>query len=154
MSKRREKTSSVSALNKVVRHPDLSILGNAIKTLPQAQWQSRMFFMGVPDTDLQQYTGGEFPAILRPNMDTHPVFVLRNQPAGHLLCPCSSKGNKRALRYISKGCRLEMRDYVMDRDSFLVEHFVFTLPLDNRFSRKLMFKGLVPKSCITGGGNR
>ena len=44
-----------------------------------------------------------------------------------------------------------MRNHVMDRDSFLVESHVFTLPMDSRFSRKLLFKGVVPKSCIKGG---
>ncbi len=47
-----------------------------------------------------------------------------------------------------------MNDYLMDRDSFLVEHYIFTMPLDSRFSRKLSFKGLVPKECIIGGGRR
>lgn len=154
MSKRRKKNPSVSALNQVLRLPDLSILGNAIKTLPPVQWQTYMFFMGVPDADLRQHTGGGFPATLRSDMNTHPAFILRIGSTGHLLCPCSSKGNKQKLRYIQKGCRLEMSDHVMDRDSFLVEHYIFTIPIDSRFSRKLIFKGLVPISCITGGGNR
>ncbi|MEA2114068.1 MAG: hypothetical protein U9P36_01640 [Thermodesulfobacteriota bacterium] len=151
MSKRRKKTPSVSALNQVLRQPDLSILGDSIKSLPPAQWKERMFFMGVPDTDLRMQTGGKFPATLRQHIDTHPVFVLRSRPSGHLLCPCTSRGNRRNSWYIAKGCRLEMRDYVMDRDSFLVESHVFTLPLDSRFSRKLSFKGVVPENCIKGG---
>lgn len=154
MSKRRKKIPPASALTQILRQPDLSILGNAIKALPPAQWQARMFFMGVPDTDLRQHTGGGFPAILRPDMDTHPVFILRRLAAGHFLCPCSSQGNKWKLRYIPKGCHLDMNDYVMDRDSFLIEHYIFTMPLDRRFSRKLIFKGLVPKACIIGGGRR
>ncbi len=94
MSNRQIKTSPVSTLNQILRQPDLSLLGNAIKSLSPAQWQTRMFFMGVPDTDLRQHTGGKFPASLRPDMETHPIFVLRTQAAGHLLCPCTSKGNK------------------------------------------------------------
>jgi len=151
MSNRQEKTSSVSSLNQVLRQLDLSVLGSSIRSLPAARWQSRMFFMGVPDKDLQQHTRGKFPATLRSDMDTHPVFVLQVQPTGHFLCPCSSRGNKHTSWYIKKGCRLERTDYVMDRDSFLIEKCSFTLPLDSRFSRKLMFRGRVPESCISGG---
>jgi hypothetical protein len=151
MSKRRKKSSSVSALNQILRQPDLSILGNAITTLPPVQWQASMFFMGVPDSDFRQHTGGRFPATLRPNMDTHPVFVLATGSNGHILCPCTSKGNKQKLRYIQEGCRLEMSTQVMNRNSFLLEHYVFTMPLDSRFSRKLFFKGRVPEPCIIGG---
>jgi hypothetical protein len=147
----RLKTSSAASLNQVLRQPDLSILGDSIKTLPPTQWKERMFFMGVPDTDLRDHTEGKFPATLRQQMDTHPVFVLRCRPSGHLLCPCTSRGNKQNMWYIAQGCRLEMRDHVMDRDSFLVETHTFTLPLDSRFSRKLFFKGIVPESCIKGG---
>lgn len=146
------RTESITALNQMLRQPDLSILGNAVKSLPPAQWRARMFFMGVPDTDFRHHTNGEFPATLRPDMDTHPVFVLREQPTGHLLCPCTSRGNKKKLRYIKKGCRLEMKKNIMDRDSFLVENISFTFPLDGRFSRKLIFKGRVPVSCICDGG--
>ena len=61
-----------------------------------------MLFAGAPDTDLHQYTDQKFPATLRPDLDTHPVFVLQCFPAGHLLFPCSSKGRKQQ-RYIPKG---------------------------------------------------
>lgn len=151
MSKRRKKIPPVSALTQILRQPDLSLLGNAITALPPAQWRSRMFFMGVPDTDLRQHTGDRFPATLRPDIDTHPVFVLCRLAVGPLLCPCSSWGDKLKLRYIPKGCHLEMKDYVMDRDSFLIEYYFFTMPIDSRFSRKLIFKGQVPKDCISGG---
>ena len=151
MSKQRKMKSPVSALNQVLRQPDLSILGNSVKSLPPAQWKERMLFMGVPDADLRQHTGGKFPATLRPNMDTHPVFVLQTRPSGHLLCPCTSKGNKRNTWYIAQGCCLEMHSYEMKKDCFLVDSHVFTLPLDSRFSRKLFFKGVVPESCIKGG---
>jgi hypothetical protein len=110
-----------------------------------------MFFMGVPDTDLRQHTSGKFPATLRQDMDTHPVFVLQSRPSGHLLCPCTSKGNRRTAWYIAKGCSLEMHSYEMKKDCFLVDSHAFTLPLDSRFSRKLFFKGVVPENCIRGG---
>lgn len=145
------KNSSAAALNLVLRQPDLSILGDSIKTLSPALWKERMFFMGVPDTDLRTQTNEKFPATLRQHMDTHPIFVLRTRPSGHLICPCTSRGNKRNAWYIAKGCHLEMGDHVMDRDSFLVDSHAFTLPLDSRFSRKLFFKGVVPESCIKGG---
>jgi hypothetical protein len=151
MARRKKKTSPVTELNQTLRRqPDLNILGDAIKNLPPDQWKNRMFFMGVPDMDLRQHTGGKFPATLRPDKDTHPVFVLRCRPTGHLLCPCTSKRDRKRW-YIARGCRLEMTGHIMDRDSFLVENFSFTLPLDSRFSRKLLFRGRVPESCIRGG---
>lgn len=145
------KASSIRELNRILRQPDLSILGTSIATLPPAQWKERMLFMGVPDTDLRNRTAGQFPATLRKHKDTHPILVLRGRPSGHLLCPCTSRGNKQNMWYIEKGCHLEMREYVMDRDTFLVECHAFTLPLDSRFSRKLFFKGVVPENCIKGG---
>ena len=143
--------STIWALNQTLRQPDLDILGASIVTLPPPQWKERMFFMGVPDTDLRKRTAGKFPATLRKYMDTHPVLVLRSQPSGHLLCPCTSRGNRQNMWYIEKGCHLEMREYVMDRDTFLVAGHSFTMPLDSRFSRKLFFKGVVPETCIKGG---
>ena len=145
------RSSSIQELNQILRRPDLDILGSSIVNLPPVQWRERMFFMGVPDTDLRRQTAGQFPATLRKHMDTHPVLVLRSQPSGHLLCPCTSRGNRHNMWYIEKGCRLEMRNYVMDRDTFLVVGHSFTMPLDSRFSRKLFFKGVVPKTCIKGG---
>jgi hypothetical protein len=151
MSRNKKNTSPLTALNRDLRRPDLSILGDSIKVLPAAQWKSRMFFMGVPDTDLRECTSDRFPATLRPDKNTHPVFVLSTRPTGHLLCPCSSRGNKKRLRYVRKNCCLEMKNYTMKCDSFLIEHITFTLPMDSRFSRKLIFKGRVPENCICGG---
>ena len=132
-----------------IRRPDLSVLGNAIKKLSPMQWQERMFFAGVSDLDLKEWTGG-FPATFRKEQITHPIFILCCRASGHLVCPCSSKGKKR-LRYIRRDCRLEMQDTTTDRDSYLVERFSFTLPLDSRFRSKPIFKGKVPPGCIVDG---
>ncbi len=113
-----------------------------------------MFFMGVPDTDLQSHTGNGFPATLRKEKTTHPIFVLTSLPVGHRVCPCSSKGNRYLERYIRAGCRLEMSRHVMEMDSFLKKSYRFTMPLDGRFSRKLLFKGKVPSHCIAGGSGK
>ncbi len=141
-------SNAESKLLSQIRKPDLSVLGGAIKTLPRVQWQERMFFAGVDDVDLSEWSGG-FPATFRKELQTHPVFVLRCHHSGHLLCPCSSSGNK-TFRYIKTGCRFEMKKNVSDRNSYLVERFKFTLPLDSRFRRKPIFLGRVPESCIIG----
>ncbi|WP_457577158.1 hypothetical protein [Desulfomarina sp.] len=52
------------------------------------------------------------------------------------------------MRYIRKNCRLEMKETTIDRNSFLVERFRFTIPLDVRFQMPPIFKGKVPSSCI------
>ncbi len=141
-------TNAEKELLAQVRRPDLSVLGDAIRKLSPMQWQDRMFFAGVDDLDLSAWTGG-FPATFRKELQTHPVFVLRSHPSGHLLCPCSSKGSKR-FRFIKKGCRFEMKNKTSDRNSYLIEKFTFTLPLDARFTRKPIFLGRVPLSCIVG----
>ncbi len=153
MGGKRKKKTALSSLNQALRRPDLSILGDAVKSLPPAQWRNRMFFMGVPDTDLRRHTDGGFPATLRPDKDTHPLFVLSARTTGPLVCPCTSRRGSKRSRYIQKGCRLEMKGHVMDRDSYLVERYSFTLPLDGRFSRKLLFMGLVPDTCLRDGGS-
>jgi len=129
-----------------IRRPDLSILGDAIRKLSPMQWRERMFFAGVDDIDLKKWTGG-FPATFRNDYQTHPVFVLSCRPSGHLLCPCSSKGRKNC-RHIQKGCEFEMKQHISKQNSYLIETFRFTLPLDTRFSREPIFIGRVPLSCI------
>ncbi|WP_157469896.1 hypothetical protein [Desulfobulbus elongatus] len=106
-----------------------------------------MFFTGVADKELRQCTGS-FPATLRKDKTTHPVFLLQARNTGHLMCPCSSKGDRRKHRYIASGCKLEMTPNVMDRDSFLIEQYRFTVPLDHRFQKYLRFHGQVPDTCI------
>lgn len=137
-----------SELIQHLRRPDLSILGNAIRSLPPAQWQTRMFFMGMADKELKHHTNESFPRTLRKTQNTHPVFVLRQGTTGHQLCPCSSKGNLRKHRYITKGCQLDMTSQVMDRNSFLIEQYVFILPLDHCFQKRPFFFGRVPDCCI------
>lgn len=136
-----------SDLTLYLRQPDLSVLGNSIRSLPPTQWQDHMFFTGVADTELRQHTGS-FPATLHKKQNTHPVFLLQARHNGHLLCPCSSKGHWRKYRFITLGCELEMTSHVMDRDSFLIEQYRFTIPLDHRFQKHLRFCGRVPDSCI------
>jgi len=131
-----------------IRRPDLSVLGDAVRKLPPMQWRERMFFAGIDDLDLRNWSGG-FPATFREKLQTHPIFVLRCNPSGHLLCPCSSRGRK-SCRYIKKGCEFEMKNTVSDRNSYLIEKFKFTLPLDSRFRRDPIFIGRVPVSCIIG----
>lgn len=143
------KTQAETDLLQQIRRPDLSILGNSIKKLSPEQWQERMLFAGVSDVDLKEWTEG-FPATFRKTELTHPVFILCCRASGHFVCPCSSKG-RRNLRYIRKGCRLEMKNKLTDRDSFLIEHFSFTLPLDSRFRRSPIFIGKVPFCCIVDG---
>lgn len=106
-----------------------------------------MFFSGVADIELRRHTG-TFPATLRKEKTTHPVFLLHARGTGHLMCPCSSKGHWRKHRYIAEGCKLEMKPHVMDRDSFLIEQYRFTIPLDHRFQKSLCFCGRVPVACI------
>ncbi len=42
----------------------------------------------------------------------------------------------------------------MDRDSFLIERYRFTLPVDHRLYKQLHFCGRVPIACIHNGENQ
>lgn len=151
--KGKDRSGGVENLVNLLRKPDLSILGASITSLPISHWRPNMMFFGAPDTDLRQLTGA-FPATMRPDKTTHPLFVLQVNTVGHYVCPCSSKGHSAKQRYVCCGCRLEMKNEAMKLDSFLVEACGFTLPLDQRFTGKLGFLGLVPESCLIDERNR
>jgi hypothetical protein len=138
---------AVQHITNMLRMPDLSVLGGGISSLPVSQWSANMLFFGTPDKDLLELTGS-FPATLRQDKTTHPIFVLKANPTGHFVCPCSSKGSRGDKRFIRAGCALKMKNETTERESFLVEACGFTLPLDCRFSRKLIFGGQVPESCV------
>lgn len=106
-----------------------------------------MLFFGVPDTNLRSLTGS-FPATLRKDKTTHPIFVLKSHASGNFVCPCSTKGTAEKQRYIRQGCKMTKKNHAMDRNSFLIEACSFTLPMDKRFSGKLLFMGVVPAGCI------
>lgn len=153
MSRKSKRISKgVQHLTALLRTPDLNILGDSISALPVAQWKENMQFFGVPDKDLLELTGS-FPATLQEDKITHPIFILQVNPSGHYVCPCSSRGNVREKRFIRSGCPLKMKNKLTEIDSFLVETCSFTMPLDSRFSQKLIFGGLVPESCIVDKRN-
>lgn len=127
--------------------PDLSCLGSGMKRLPPLYWEPQMFFQGALDLRLREATG-VFPATLRPDRKTHPLFVLEAiDGLGHRVCPCSSR-NWAARRYIRQGCVLEYTGRVTDRNSYLVEACTFNMPLDPEFWQPLLFMGLVPTECL------
>ncbi len=130
-----------------LRRPDLSVLGNSIRSLSPGQWHAHMLFSGAPDTELKRLTGA-FPATFRQDKTTHPLFVLAAHGSGNLVCPCSSQGQTRQQRFIRKNCRLEMTAQATDKDSFLIERYIFTLPLDAQLCGKLTFRGRVPPACL------
>jgi hypothetical protein len=148
MARKSKKTpAAVQHVANMPRMADLGVLGGSISSLPVTQWSENMQFFGAPDTDLLELTGS-FPATLRPDKTTHPIFILKTNPTGHYVCPCTSKGSSRDKRFIRAGCALKMKNETTRIESYLVEACGFTLPLDSRFSRKLIFGGQVPESCI------
>lgn len=141
-------TKDSSDVAKFIRKADLSILGNSIVSLPVSQWRDHMLFAGVPDQELKLFSG-TFPRTFRAEKTTHPIFVLLSLQTGMFVCPCSTKGSSSKFRFIMSGCRLnEGKEETMEQISYLVETCSFTLPLDQRFSRKLIYLGVVPETCI------
>lgn len=126
----------------------LALLGGVMAKMPVRFWEENMLFKGVENTWWRLKTGG-FPATDFTS-GTHPLFVLRqigNQ--GFQICPCSSKGGKS--RHIKKGCTLLRTNERMDRNSFLVERFAFSLPVTATFAPQPSFQGMVPESCLAEG---
>jgi len=102
---------------------------------------------GAADRALQEHTCG-FPATVRKDKFTHPLYVLQVLPGlGHQACPCSSK-NFGVRRFVCAGCTLLYTNRQTDRDSFLVETYRFNLPLDSEFTDPLRFMGRVPLECL------
>jgi len=131
--------------------PDLSILGSGLKYLGPVYWEPRMLFRGALDVRLRQVTG-EFPATLRRDRKTHPLFVMdRIADLGFRVCPCSSR-NRSARRFIRQGCILEITEQATDRDTYLVESFAFPMPQDPAFRESLRFMGRVPETCLAECG--
>lgn len=122
------------------------ILGDTMTKLPVRYWEKNMLFSGVSNVWWRKITGG-FPAT-KHSSGTHPLFVLGAKGNyGFQVCPCSSSGNIGA-RFIRRGCKLLLSVNVTDRDSFLVERFAFSLPMNSTFSDQPGFKGKVPETCI------
>lgn len=122
------------------------ILGDTMTKLPVRFWEENMLFSGVSNVWWRKQSGG-FPAT-KYSSGSHPLFVLKSKGnVGFLVCPCSSSGSPSA-RFISKGCKLLSSGNIMDRDSFLVERFAFSLPMNSTFSDQPDFKGKVPETCI------
>lgn len=134
------------------RQPDrfaaaFAVLGDGIRRLHPAGRRRGMLFVGAPDRELREITG-TFPAVLRSDHTTHPLFVLATDASlGHRVCPCSTKnwGNR---RWIRAGCVLDFTAVTTDRASYLVESCSFLLPVNPDFSRRLRFLGLVPETCM------
>jgi len=125
------------------------VLGDTVTKIPVRFWDANMLFSGVKNTWWRVETIG-FPATGLPS-GTHPLFVLRRSSnLGLHVCPCSSKGYN-VQRYIRAGCELLQGGHVMDRDSFLVERFAFTMPVSSTFKLQPGYMGKVPEACIKGG---
>jgi hypothetical protein len=143
--KENERKTTVNLLKSV----DLEELGSSIRHLPRAQWEERMFFFNALDKQVRLETHGIFPHHIKSATSAHPIFVLKTLGnLAHEVCPCSSKCFSEGMRYIAKGCKLEVTGWIMDRNSYLVEELVFTMPQDHTFRRNLKFKGRVPRTCL------
>ena len=125
-----------------------AVLG-AVTHLPLKHWKPHMFFTGARDKDLSVFTNRQFPK-KSVSRKSHPVFSLRKLPQdiGFAVCPCtSSRPFKRSrFRWINKGCKLRPTNFVMDRDSFLIEKVRFNIPRSVAY--RLRFRGEVPDSCL------
>ncbi|WP_045214243.1 hypothetical protein [Desulfonatronovibrio magnus] len=122
--------------------------GSTIKKIPFESWQERMFFYGGCDRRLREFTGS-FPATLRKDQSTHPVFILKKNTAqSFMTCPCTSVRHKKMI-YIKARCPLDMTGAELDRNSYIVSKYTFNLSPDPGFHRKLNLAGIVPDRCLS-----
>ena len=129
-------------------HREWRILGPSILRLPLPFWEANMFFRGARDTKVRHISGG-FPKTLRSHKASHPIFTLQTKnedDLGFRVCPCTSSPFQG--RYIPKGTVLEVTGRVMDKDSYLLEHYHFQVPRDPDFIRDLVYWGTVPDGSI------
>jgi hypothetical protein len=117
--------------------------------IPLKLWRKNFWFSGAGDEILHSLTGGEFSRDIVP-AKTHPVLALNilEHGVGCNVCPCSSRSSRSAAscRFIRKGCTLRYTDYVMDRNSYLVDGLAFSIP--SAMAYALHFKGEVPQLCV------
>ncbi|WP_045213937.1 hypothetical protein [Desulfonatronovibrio magnus] len=122
--------------------------GSSVRKIPFESWQERMFFYGGCDRRLRKFTGS-FPATLRKNQTTHPVFILKKTTSqSFMTCPCTSVCDNEMI-YIKAHCPLDMTGAELDRNSYIVRKYTFNLSPDPGFHRKLNLAGIVPEKCLS-----
>ena len=135
--------------NTLTARNNLDAILPVARNLPIDYWRSGFWFRGAPDETLHSLTGGLFPHAVQ-EKKTHPVYALKALPgkAGFRVCPCSSKRPYRAsvFRFIREGCVLKHKNYIMDRNAYLIESVIFNIPAS--LASHLYFAGEVPEECI------
>lgn len=148
-SGKRSRLSAAAFWHTPTAQADLPLVLTAGTRLPLCYWRERFFFKGAVNKKLRILTEGGFPR-KAPSAGTHPIFVLTSLPqrVGHRVCPCSSvrRYQGRRQRYIKQGCRLGYSSTIIDRNSYLVEHYIFNMPHDEAGS--VRFIGETPEECI------
>jgi len=128
---------------------DLDLVLGSATYIPLKFWRPNFFFMGAKDSVLYELSQGTFPAKLVKDK-TRPVFSLAELPhqIGFWICPCSSKKQFKSKnrRFIRERCSLSHTNYIMDRNSYLVEEIKLNIPQSVAYT--LRFKGEVPTGCI------
>jgi hypothetical protein len=115
------------------------------------EWEERLFFTEMRDTDISDMTSGEFRAPGKPN-GTHPIFLLQLIGRGVFrFCPCSTKeynGNRAS--YIRGTARTTPHGLRVESDSYILHFFPFNLTYSSPLVDRLPLLGRVDESDIVG----
>lgn len=113
-----------------------------------AYLEERTFLRWMKNSDLKKRTEGKFDG---GKFDgAHPVFILSEIGiCTYRCCPCTSKRNSQA-SYIKKGAKPMPLGDRMDRDSFILHIFSFTVTGTDPLLRRLSVDGRIDENDIVG----
>jgi len=114
--------------------------GQRIFSLPRQYWSAGCIFSGFSDKGFSRRTAGVFPVVIR---TTHPIYILKSDEYGELVCPCTTRVQTCNAGIIPKGTVLEFTGHVTECDSYTLYALRFFLSADECIYENLMFRGIV-----------
>lgn len=115
------------------------------------EWEERLFFTQMRDSDISSMTSGQFPDSKK-SYGTHPVFLLRTLELGVFeFCPCSTKGyNNDKASYIRQNSRTSPHGLRVDKNSYILHFLSFNLTSTSHLTDRMPLLGRVDENDIIG----
>ena len=112
--------------------------------IPMEHWSCGDIFLGVLDSFWIKKTGGSFPATMRQDKTTHPLYVVPSSNYGLRVCPCTTSSSHHPPRwYIPGGITLRNTGTTMDRTSYVLKMLEFPL-MDGEEVSPAYYRGMLP----------
>lgn len=115
------------------------------------EWEERLFFTEMRNSDLADMTSGQFQDSRKP-YGTHPVFLLRRIEQGAFeFCPCSTKDyNSNKASYIRQNSRTSPNGMRVDKNSYILHFLSFNLTSSCNIVDRMPLLGRVDEDDIIG----